>query len=120
MNTDADNQYQASDIHRLIEPIISGRASMVVGDRGVGSLPGFSPIKRRLQVLGSWVVERLSGYRTPDATSGFRAFTRDVAMRTLVLGSYSYTLETLIQAGRAGSPSNMSASAPIPRPGPRD
>jgi glycosyltransferase involved in cell wall biosynthesis len=99
VNTDADNQYQANDIHRLLEPILAGRASMVIGDRGVGSLPGFSPIKRRLQVLGSWVVARLSGYRTPDATSGFRAFTRDVAMRTLVLGSYSYTLETLIQAG---------------------
>ena len=99
VNTDADNQYQANDIHRLLEPILSGRASMVVGDRGVGTLPNFSPIKRRLQVLGSWVVERLSGYRTPDATSGFRAFTRDVAMRTLVMGSYSYTLETLIQAG---------------------
>jgi glycosyltransferase involved in cell wall biosynthesis len=92
VNTDADNQYQANDIHRLLEPILAGRASMVIGDRGVGSLPGFSPIKRRLQVLGSWVVARLSGYRTPDATS-------DVAMRTLVLGSYSYTLETLIQAG---------------------
>ena len=80
VNTDADNQYQANDIHRLLEPILAGRASMVIGDRGVGSLPGFSPIKRRLQVLGSWVVARLSGYRTPDATSGFRAFTRDVAM----------------------------------------
>jgi glycosyltransferase involved in cell wall biosynthesis len=99
VNTDADNQYQANDIQRLLEPILAGRASMVIGDRGVGTLPAFSPIKRWLQVLGSWVVTRLSGYRTPDATSGFRAFTRDVAMRTLVLGSYSYTLETLIQAG---------------------
>jgi glycosyltransferase involved in cell wall biosynthesis len=99
VNTDADNQYQANDIRRLVEPILAGRASMVIGDRGVGSLPAFSPIKRRLQVLGSWVVTRLSGTRIPDATSGFRAFTRDVAMRTLVLGSYSYTLETLIQAG---------------------
>ncbi len=99
VNTDADNQYQANDIHRLLEPILAGRASMVIGDRGVGSLEAFSPIKRRLQVLGSWVVTRLSGYRTPDATSGFRAITRDVALRTLVFGSYSYTLETLIQAG---------------------
>jgi glycosyltransferase involved in cell wall biosynthesis len=99
VNTDADNQYQANDIRVLLEPILAGRASMVIGDRGVGSLPAFSPVKRRLQVLGSWVVARLSGYRTPDATSGFRAITRDVAMRTLVLGRYSYTLETLIQAG---------------------
>jgi glycosyltransferase involved in cell wall biosynthesis len=99
VNTDADNQYQANDIRRLIEPILAGRASMVVGDRGVGTLPAFSPIKRRLQVLGSWVVTLLSGYRTPDATSGFRAITRDAALRILVLGSYSYTLETLIQAG---------------------
>jgi glycosyltransferase involved in cell wall biosynthesis len=99
VNTDADNQYQANDIHRLLEPILAGRAAMVIGDRGVGTLPAFSLIKRRLQVLGSWVVTRLSGYRTPDATSGFRALTRDVAMRTLVLGRYSYTLETLIQAG---------------------
>jgi glycosyltransferase involved in cell wall biosynthesis len=99
VNTDADNQYQANDIRRLVEPILAGRASMVIGDRGVGNLPAFSPIKRRLQVLGSWVVSGLAGRRTPDATSGFRAFTRDVAMRTLVLGSYSYTLETLIQAG---------------------
>jgi glycosyltransferase involved in cell wall biosynthesis len=99
VNTDADNQYQANDIRRLIEPILAGRADMVIGDRGVGTLEAFSPVKRRLQVLGSWVVTRLSGYRTPDATSGFRAFTRDVAMRTLVTGRYSYTLETLIQAG---------------------
>jgi glycosyltransferase involved in cell wall biosynthesis len=99
VNTDADNQYQANDIRRLVEPILAGRASMVIGDRGVGTLPAFSPVKRRLQVLGSWVVSRLAGRRTPDATSGFRAITRDVAMRTLVLGSYSYTLETLIQAG---------------------
>jgi len=99
VNTDADNQYQANDIRQLIEPILAGRASLVIGDRGVGSLPAFSPIKRRLQVLGSWVVARLAGTRTPDATSGFRAFTRDVALRTLVLGNYSYTLETLIQAG---------------------
>ena len=75
VNTDADNQYQANDIHRLLEPILAGRASMVIGDRGVATLPAFSAIKRRLQVLGSWVVTRLSGYRTPDATSGFREFT---------------------------------------------
>lgn len=99
VNTDADNQYQASDIPRLVEPILAGRANVVVGDRGVGELEGFSPLKRRLQRLGSWVIGRASGIPTPDATSGFRAFTREAALRTLVLSDYSYTLETLIHAG---------------------
>lgn len=99
VNTDADNQYQATDIPRLLEPILQGRAELVVGDRGVGQLEAFSPLKRRLQRLGSWVIQKASGVQTPDATSGFRAITRDAALRTLVLGSYSYTLETLIQAG---------------------
>jgi glycosyltransferase involved in cell wall biosynthesis len=99
VNTDADNQYRADDIQRLVEPILSGRAEIVVGDRGVGSLAAFSPLKRRLQRLGSWVIGRASGLNTPDATSGFRAFSREAALRTLVLSDYSYTLETLIQAG---------------------
>jgi glycosyltransferase involved in cell wall biosynthesis len=99
VNTDADNQYEAKDIPRLIEPLLAGRADIVVGDRQVGRLPGFSPLKRRLQVLGSWVIGRASGLHTPDATSGFRALTRDAALRTFVLSGYSYTLETLIQAG---------------------
>lgn len=99
LNTDADNQYQAADIPKLLEPILAGRAEMTVGDRGVADLEGFSPIKRRLQRLGSWVIGRASGISTPDATSGFRAFTREAALRTLVLSDYSYTLETLIHAG---------------------
>src|SRR5512134_972585 len=99
VNTDADNQYQGSDIARLVEPIVSGRAQIVVGDRGVGSLSNFSPLKRRLQVLGSGVVGRAAGIETPDATSGFRALSREAALRTLVLSNYSYTLESLIQAG---------------------
>ncbi len=99
VNTDADNQYQAQDISRLIAPILEGRADLVVGDRGVGELEAFSPLKRRLQRLGSWVIGRASGLHTPDATSGFRALTREAALRTLVLSDYSYTLETLIQAG---------------------
>ena len=99
VNTDADNQYEAQDIPRLLEPILSRRADLVVGDRGVGELAAFSPLKRRLQRLGSWVVKQASGVNTPDATSGFRALTRDAALRTLVLSGYSYTLETLIQAG---------------------
>jgi len=103
VNTDADNQYEAEDIPKLLQPIIAGQAEMVVGDRGVGSLPYFSPLKRRLQVAGSWVVSRASDLSIPDATSGFRAMTREVALRTLVLSDYSYTLETLIQAGNRKS-----------------
>ena len=99
VNTDADNQYEAADIQRLVEPILAGRAQLVVGDRDVATVAAFSPAKRRLQRLGSWVIAQASGVRTPDATSGFRALTRDAALRTLVLSEYSYTLETLIQAG---------------------
>lgn len=99
VNTDADNQYNAEDIQRLVEPILTGRAHIVIGDRGVASLQAFSPIKRYLQRLGSWVVGRVSGISIPDATSGFRALSREAALRTLVLSEYSYTLETLIQAG---------------------
>ena len=99
INTDADNQYNAGDIQRLIDPILAGRAQLVVGDRGVSTLSSFSPLKRLLQRLGSWVIAQASGVRTPDATSGFRAISREAALRTLVLSEYSYTLETLIQAG---------------------
>jgi glycosyltransferase involved in cell wall biosynthesis len=99
VNTDADNQYQAEDIQRLIEPILAGRADLVVGDRGVATLQEFSPLKRLLQRMGSWVIAQASGVKTPDATSGFRAISREAALRTLVLSEYSYTLETLIQAG---------------------
>lgn len=99
VNTDADNQYDAKDIPRLIEPLLSGRADIVVGDRQVGQHADFSWLKRRLQVLGSWVIGRASALHTPDATSGFRAMTRNAALRTFVLSGYSYTLETLIQAG---------------------
>lgn len=99
VNTDADNQYNADDIPLLLEPILAGRADLVVGDRGVATLEQFSPLKRTLQRLGSWVMAQASGVRTPDATSGFRAISRDAALRTLVLSEYSYTLETLIQAG---------------------
>ncbi|MEZ4414452.1 MAG: glycosyltransferase family 2 protein [Gemmatimonadota bacterium] len=99
VNTDADNQYQASDVQTLIDPILAGRAEIVVGDRRPGELLHFSWIKRRLQNLGSWVIGKASGLHTPDATSGFRAFTRNAALHTIVHGGYSYTLETLIQAG---------------------
>lgn len=99
VNTDADNQYNAEDIQRLVEPILAGRAQLVVGDRGVATQKNFSPLKRLLQRLGSWVIAFASGIDTPDATSGFRAISREAALRTLVFSNYSYTLETLIQAG---------------------
>ncbi len=104
VNTDADNQYQAEQIPNLVVPILQGRAELVIGDRGVASLSNFSWPKRNLQVAGSWVLGRAAGLQTPDATSGFRALSRECALRTMVMSNYSYTLETLIQAGarRAG------------------
>jgi glycosyltransferase involved in cell wall biosynthesis len=99
VNTDADNQYRGGHVARLVEPILEGRAEIVVGDRGVAALEHFSPLKRRLQRLGSWVVERAAGIPILDATSGFRAFSREAALRLTVLSDYTYTLETLIQAG---------------------
>ncbi len=99
VNTDADNQYYGGDIPQLVAPILAGEADIVIGDRGMNQHPYFSPLKRRLQQVGSWVVSMAAGGRIPDATSGFRALSREAAMRTLVLSEYSYTLETLIQAG---------------------
>ena len=99
VNTDADNQYNSEDICRLIQPILSGEAEMVIGDRGVASLKTFSPAKRLLQTWGSRIVSRASNLEMPDATSGFRALNREAALRTIVVSEYSYTLETLIQAG---------------------
>lgn len=99
VNTDGDNQYCGADIARLVEPILAGRAQIVVGDRGVAALAHFSPLKRWLQRFGSWVVARAAGIPIPDATSGFRAFSREAALRLTVLSDYTYTLETLIQAG---------------------
>lgn len=99
VNTDADNQYMAVDIPKLLAPILAGQAQIAIGDRGVATHQGFSPLKRLLQRLGSWVVAQAAGMPVPDATSGFRALTREAALRTLVLSNYSYTLETLIQAG---------------------
>jgi glycosyltransferase involved in cell wall biosynthesis len=99
VNTDADNQYRGEDMVRLIQPILDGKADLVIGDRGVGQLKSFPWPKRRLQQFGSWVVGKAAGITIPDATSGFRALSREGALRTLVLSEYSYTLETLIQAG---------------------
>ncbi len=100
VNTDADNQYEAEDIPKLIEPILEGRADIVVGARPISAIDHFSWLKKRLQKLGSWVVRMASGTDIPDAPSGFRAITREAAMRTNVFDNYTYTLETIIQAGR--------------------
>ena len=104
VNTDADNQYNGADISLLVAPIVAGKAQIVVGDRGVGAIEHFSPIKRTLQRLGSWTISQAAETNIPDATSGFRAFTREAALRTVVLSTYSYTLETLIQAGARRTP----------------
>jgi glycosyltransferase involved in cell wall biosynthesis len=99
VNTDADNQYVSADIPKLIEPILKQNAELVIGDRGVATEESFTPLKRKLQTFGSYVVSKASGLDIPDATSGFRAMTRETALKTNVLSNYSYTLETLIQAG---------------------
>jgi len=102
VNTDADNQYRGSDIERLIQPILSGQADMVVGCRQIEAIPHFSPVKKRLQRIGSWVVRQASGTPIPDATSGFRAYSREAALALNVVSDYTYTLETIIQAGKKG------------------
>jgi glycosyltransferase involved in cell wall biosynthesis len=100
VNTDADNQYRSEDIPRLVEPVLAGRADMVVGDRQVQSIDHFSPSKKLLQRLGSWVVRRASGTNVLDTTSGFRAYNREAALQLIVVSRYTYTLESLIQAGK--------------------
>jgi glycosyltransferase involved in cell wall biosynthesis len=102
VNTDADNQYDARDIETLIRPILENRAEFVIGARPIESIEHFSWLKRRLQSLGSRVVRLVSKTEVADAPSGFRALTRDVALRLNVFNSYTYTLETIIQAGRSG------------------
>lgn len=102
VNTDADNQYCADDIELLIEPILAGRADVVVGARPISTTAHFSPLKRCMQKVGSWVVRVASGTSVPDAPSGFRAMSRDAALRTNVFSEFSYTMETIIQAGQKG------------------
>lgn len=99
VNTDGDNQYDGADVPALIGPILRGEADIVIGDRQTGTLPHFSAGKKRLQAVGSFVVRRLSGTDVPDAVSGFRAFSREAALQVNVVSSFSYTIETLIQAG---------------------
>ncbi|MFV0257675.1 MAG: glycosyltransferase family 2 protein [Acidimicrobiales bacterium] len=100
VNTDADNQYAAADIPSLVEPIVAGAADIVVGCRDVRNHQEFSPLKIRLQLLGSWTVRKASGTDIPDATSGFRAYSREAALGLTVINQYTYTIESLIQAGR--------------------
>jgi glycosyltransferase involved in cell wall biosynthesis len=100
VNTDADNQYNADDIPKLIAPILAGDADMVVGDRQVEQIAHFSALKVKLQHLGSAVVRRASGTEIPDTTSGFRAYNREAAIQMQVVSKFTYTLETIIQAGK--------------------
>src|SRR6188472_3321880 len=100
VNTDADNQYYGGDIAKLVAPILAGDADMVVGDREVMTIEHFSPLKKTLQRLGSWVVRQASDTDVPDTTSGFRAYNREAAMQMAVVSKFTYTLETIIQAGK--------------------
>ncbi len=100
VNTDADDQYNADDIEKLVAPIVAGTAEMVIGERPIASIAHFSPIKKILQKLGSSVVANISGTTIRDAPSGFRAFSRSAAARLNVFSDYTYTLETIIQAGQ--------------------
>lgn len=99
-NTDADNQYCAADIPKLIEPILNHKADIVIGERPIDETEHFSWLKKKLQHFGSFVVRKASNTDIPDAPSGFRAFSREAAMRINVINDYTYTLETIVQAGR--------------------
>lgn len=100
VNTDADNQYCADDIEKLVRPILEKKAHIVIGERPIDETEHFSPLKKTLQHFGSWVVKKASRANIPDAPSGFRAYTREAAMRINVINDYTYTLETIVQAGR--------------------
>ncbi len=102
VNTDADGQYDARDIPSLVAPILAGDAQMVIGDRQVHTIRHFTPTKKVLQKLGSWVVRKLSRTEVADATSGFRAISRAAALKLHVFTRFTYTLETILQAGEAG------------------
>jgi glycosyltransferase involved in cell wall biosynthesis len=111
VNTDGDNQYPAACIPDLVMPILDGRADIVIGNRQIKEIPHFSATKKRLQEWGSWIVRTISGTDVPDTTSGFRAYSRDAALRLNVLSQFSYTLETIIQAGKMGL---TVTSVPVP------
>jgi glycosyltransferase involved in cell wall biosynthesis len=100
VNTDADNQYSGQHIIRLLEPLLSGQSDIVIGDRNIREIRHMSWRKRLLQRFGSWTVRQVSGTEVPDTTSGFRAYTREAALRMTLVSEYSYTLESIIQAGK--------------------
>ena len=100
VNTDADNQYAGDDIPKLLAPLLRGEADICIGDRNIAALQHMSWRKRQLQALGSWVVRQVSGTSVPDTTSGFRAYTREAALRMTIVSEFSYTLESIIQAGK--------------------
>ena len=100
VNTDADNQYSGADIEKLVQPILEKKADIVIGERPIDEIEEFSWIKKKLQRLGSWVVRAASKTDIPDAPSGFRAYSKKAAMRVNVHNEYTYTLETIVQAGR--------------------
>lgn len=100
VNTDADDQYCGEDIEKLVRPILEGKSDIVIGERPIDDTEHFSPLKKKLQHLGSWVVRKASNTDIPDAPSGFRAYSRDAAMKMNVINEYTYTLETIVQAGR--------------------
>jgi glycosyltransferase involved in cell wall biosynthesis len=102
VNTDADNQYPGRYISELVAPILAGEADIVIANRQTDQIAHFSPLKRLLQKLGSWTVRTVSGTAVPDAPSGFRAYSRDAALRLTILTQFSYTLDTIIQAGKMG------------------
>lgn len=100
VNTDADNQYCGEDIEKLVRPIVEGKTDIVIGARAIDQTAHFSPLKKKLQHFGSWVVRKASNTDVPDAPSGFRAYSREAALRLNVTNEYTYTLETIVQAGR--------------------
>jgi glycosyltransferase involved in cell wall biosynthesis len=100
VNTDADNQYAGGDIPLLVAPLIAGEADICIGDRNIQAIAHMSASKKLLQRLGSWVVRQVSGTQVPDTTSGFRAYTREAALRMTIVSDFSYTLESIIQAGK--------------------
>jgi glycosyltransferase involved in cell wall biosynthesis len=100
VNTDGDNQYSGQDIGLLVAPLVKGEADVVIGDRNVAALQHLSWSRKRLQHIGSWVVRQVSNTRVPDTTSGFRAYTREAALRMNIVSDFTYTLESIIQAGK--------------------
>ncbi len=100
VNTDADNQYAGSEIPRLLAPLLRGEADIVIGNRNINTLRHMPRLKRWLQIVGSWVVRQVSNTRVPDTTCGFRAYTREAALRQTIVSEFSYTLESIIQAGK--------------------